>query len=91
MKKRCAQPVPAGGISIHHQRVVHTSGPNLTDRARRAYVNVWNSKVVQRLTPHERPWYWEKKKARDSFNNESQYYHDGSFPDATRPRQASKA
>jgi hypothetical protein len=84
------QPVPAGGISIHHQRVVHGSGPNLTDRPRRAYVNVWNSKVAQRQVPHERPWYWEKKKARDNFNNESQYYHDGSFPDVTRPHQAPK-
>lgn len=84
------QPVPAGGVSIHHQRVIHGSGPNLTDRPRRAYVNVWNSKVVQRLVPHERPWYWEKKKARDSFNNESQYFHDDSFPDATRSRGVTK-
>lgn len=77
-------PVPAGGVSMHHHRVLHSSGPNVTDQARRAYVNVWNSKAVQRLTPHERAWYWQKKEARDRFNNETEYFHDNSFLDVTR-------
>jgi hypothetical protein len=41
---------------------------------------------VQRLTPHDRPWYWQKKEARDRFNNETEYFHDSSFLDVTRKR-----
>jgi hypothetical protein len=81
-------PIPVGGVSVHHQRAIHGSGPNFTKKPRRAYVNVWNNKPVQRLEPHDRPWYWQKKEARDRYNNEKQYYHDGTFVDVTRQRKA---
>jgi hypothetical protein len=54
------QPVPIGGISIHHNRTLHVSGPNTTGRVRRAYVNVWNTPSSRRAVPEERPWYWDK-------------------------------
>ena len=82
------QPVPVGGVSIHHHRVLHMSGPNLTSNPRRAYVNVWNSDTVQRAVPHERPWYWQKKEARDRHNGEAVFYHDASFADVTRLQAA---
>ena len=88
VEKAVLHPIPAGGVSIHHHRAMHYSGPNLTDQPRRAYANVWNSEPVRRLVPYDRPWYWRKKEARDNFNNEKDYYHDDSFADATRQRQA---
>jgi hypothetical protein len=88
-EKAVLHPIPVGGVSIHHQRALHESGPNTTDKPRRAYVNVWNNQPVRRLVPHDRPWYWRKKEARDKFNNEKEYYHDGAFVDVTRKKQAS--
>jgi ectoine hydroxylase-related dioxygenase (phytanoyl-CoA dioxygenase family) len=81
-------PIMLGGASIHHHRVVHVSGPNTTDQPRRVYAHVWNNKAVQRLTPHDRPWYWQKKEARDRFNNQKEYYTNTGFLDATRQRKA---
>jgi hypothetical protein len=54
------QPIPIGGVSIHHCRTLHASGPNLTDAARRAYIHVWGCKPVKREISHDRPWYWQK-------------------------------
>ena len=54
------QPVPIGGISIHHNRTLHVSGPNTTGRVRRAYVNAWSPPAVRRAVPHDRPWYWKR-------------------------------
>jgi hypothetical protein len=86
VERAVLHPILAGGVSIHHQRAIHGSGPNLTDKPRRAYVNVWNNKPIERLIPHDRPWYWQKKEARDRHNNEKQYYHDETFADVTRRR-----
>ena len=80
-------PIPSAGVSIHHHRAIHGSGPNLTNKARRAYVNVWDTPLISRSVPHDRPWYWRKKEARDSFNGEKEYFHDGTFADVTRKRQ----
>ena len=55
--------------------------------AKALYVNVWNSKVIQRQFPYDRPWYWQKKEARDRYHNEKEYYHDKSFADVTRQRK----
>ena len=53
-------PVPVGGLSLHHNRTLHTSGPNRTANVRRAYVNVWSPPAVTREVPYDRPWYWQK-------------------------------
>jgi hypothetical protein len=88
VERAVLHPIPAGGVSVHHKRAIHSSGPNLTDKPRRAYVNVWNNKPIERLIPHDRPWYWQKKEARDRHNDEKTYYHDETFADVTRRRQA---
>jgi ectoine hydroxylase-related dioxygenase (phytanoyl-CoA dioxygenase family) len=49
-------PVPAGGAVFHHSRTLHASGPNRTDRARRAYANEWQLAPVKADTAAERPW-----------------------------------
>lgn len=49
-------PVPAGGAVFHHSRTLHASGPNRTDRARRAYANEWQLAPVKAETTPERPW-----------------------------------
>lgn len=67
--KAVLQPVPIGGASIHHQRTLHFSGPNTTDRVRRAYVNEWQLEPVKRETPLDRAWYWERQKALRANNN----------------------
>jgi hypothetical protein len=63
------QPVPIGGASIHHNRTLHGSGPNTTDRVRRAYVNEWQIVPVKRAVPYERDWYWGRQKAMREHNN----------------------
>ena len=63
------QPVPIGGASIHHNRTLHGSGPNTTDRVRRAYVNEWQIVPVKREVPYERDWYWGRQKAMREHNN----------------------
>jgi hypothetical protein len=63
------QPVPIGGASIHHNRTLHHSGPNTTDRVRRAYVNEWQIAPVKRDVPYERDWYWGRQKAMRAHNN----------------------
>lgn len=63
------QPVPIGGASIHHNRTLHHSGPNTTDRVRRAYVNEWQVAPVKRDVPYERAWYWGRQKAMREHNN----------------------
>jgi hypothetical protein len=50
------QPVPIGGASFHHCRTLHGSGPNLSDRQRRAYVNEFQLVPARRDTPADRPW-----------------------------------
>ena len=51
-----AVPVPAGGAVFHHSRTLHASGPNRTDRARRAYANEWQLAPVKADVTPERPW-----------------------------------
>jgi len=62
-------PVPIAGASIHHNRTLHFSGPNTTDRVRRAYVNEWQIVPVKRAVPYDRPWYWGRQKALRQHNN----------------------
>ncbi len=54
-------PTPAGGAVLHHRRMLHMSGPNVSDHVRRAYANEWQTPPVRRATPYERPWQVEGK------------------------------
>ena len=49
-------PVPAGGAVFHHSRTLHASGPNRTDKARRAYANEWQLAPVKAGVAPKRPW-----------------------------------
>jgi len=56
-------PVPAGGAVMHHSRTLHRSGPNTTDRARRAYSNEWQLTPQKAETIADRPWIHEGRSA----------------------------
>lgn len=56
-------PVPAGGAVFHHSRTLHSSGPNVTDKVRRAYANEWQLAPVKAEAPEQRPWLDEHKAA----------------------------
>ena len=56
-------PVPAGGAVFHHCRTLHASGPNTTDRVRRAYANEWQLRPRKADATPDRPWMDEFKAA----------------------------
>lgn len=56
-------PVPAGGCVFHQSRTLHASGPNTTDKVRRAYANEWQLAPVKADVVAERPWIDEHKTA----------------------------
>jgi ectoine hydroxylase-related dioxygenase (phytanoyl-CoA dioxygenase family) len=56
-------PVPAGGAVFHQPRTLHASGPNITDKVRRAYANEWQLTPAKAAAAAERPWIDEHKKA----------------------------
>jgi ectoine hydroxylase-related dioxygenase (phytanoyl-CoA dioxygenase family) len=51
-----ACPLPAGGATFHHCRILHYAGPNSTDNPRRAWITVVNAPSKDREAPAERPW-----------------------------------
>jgi ectoine hydroxylase-related dioxygenase (phytanoyl-CoA dioxygenase family) len=58
-----ACPLPVGGATFHHCRVLHHSAANTTDRPRRAYIVVMGGPPIKRATPDERPWQAEEREA----------------------------
>jgi ectoine hydroxylase-related dioxygenase (phytanoyl-CoA dioxygenase family) len=58
-----AAPVAAGGAVFHHCRTLHSSGPNRSERVRRAYSNEWQIEPAKREHPAPRPWFDEVRKA----------------------------
>jgi hypothetical protein len=56
-------PTPAGGAVMHHRRMPHMSGPNVSAKVRRAYANEWQAQPVRRATPHDWPWFAQGKKS----------------------------
>jgi ectoine hydroxylase-related dioxygenase (phytanoyl-CoA dioxygenase family) len=55
-----ACPIPAGGATIHHNRILHYTGPNTSDVPRRAYILLFGHKP--RKTAEERDFYWNRQK-----------------------------
>jgi ectoine hydroxylase-related dioxygenase (phytanoyl-CoA dioxygenase family) len=51
-----ACPIPAGSATMHHGRVLHYTGPNLSDQPRRAYILMFNTPPRRRATRREFPW-----------------------------------
>jgi hypothetical protein len=56
-------PVPAGGAVFHNSRTLHASGPNTTDKVRRAYANEWQLAPVKAQVSADRPWIAEGRAA----------------------------
>jgi ectoine hydroxylase-related dioxygenase (phytanoyl-CoA dioxygenase family) len=55
-----ACPIPAGGATIHHNRILHYAGPNNSDIPRRALILMFGTKPTQRA--EERDFYWNTQK-----------------------------
>jgi ectoine hydroxylase-related dioxygenase (phytanoyl-CoA dioxygenase family) len=58
-----AVPLLAGGATFHHPRTYHSTGPNRTDRRRRAYANEVQTRPVVADEPADRPWIAESREA----------------------------
>lgn len=58
-----ACPIPPGGATFHHCRVLHYAGPNTTDVPRRAYIQVQSASPLPNPAPDERPWQTEEREA----------------------------
>jgi ectoine hydroxylase-related dioxygenase (phytanoyl-CoA dioxygenase family) len=51
-----ACPLRAGGAVIHHCRTLHYSGPNTSDRPRRAFTTIVHGPRTSRVPPMPRTW-----------------------------------
>jgi ectoine hydroxylase-related dioxygenase (phytanoyl-CoA dioxygenase family) len=51
-----ACPIPAGAATVHHCRTIHYSGPNTSERPRRAISALFHGPVQRRDEPLERTW-----------------------------------
>ncbi len=58
-----ACPLRPGGATFHHCRALHYAGPNRTNAARRAYINVFSAPPKKRAVPDSRPWLLEEQEA----------------------------
>jgi ectoine hydroxylase-related dioxygenase (phytanoyl-CoA dioxygenase family) len=56
--KAVAVPIPAGGATIHHCRVLHYAGPNLSTERRRAYILEFQKPPTKRSEPLD--FYWQR-------------------------------
>src|SRR5262245_33701345 len=63
--RAAAVPVPlaAGGATFHHPRTLHSTGPNRTDRRRRAFATELQTKPARNPDPQSRPWVDEGRAA----------------------------
>jgi ectoine hydroxylase-related dioxygenase (phytanoyl-CoA dioxygenase family) len=50
--------LPAGGATVHDSRTLHYTGPNRTDRPRRAYILIFGNQPRERDEP--RDFYWQE-------------------------------
>jgi ectoine hydroxylase-related dioxygenase (phytanoyl-CoA dioxygenase family) len=58
-----ACPIPIGGATFHHCRILHYAGPNTTENPRRAYILVLSAPPQKRGAPAHRPWQDEEREA----------------------------
>jgi hypothetical protein len=49
-------PLPAGGATFHHSLTLHYAAPNVSTRARRAYVIEFEARPILRDVPVDKPW-----------------------------------
>ncbi len=62
--KAVPYPIPAGGCTIHHNRMLHYAGPNRSDISRRAYIIGFGLPTTKRTEPRRFPWEEQKQTAR---------------------------
>lgn len=60
-----ACPLPAGGATIHHCRTLHYTGPNRTDKPRRAYILNFAAPTKKREVARDFYWQAMRQTARD--------------------------
>jgi ectoine hydroxylase-related dioxygenase (phytanoyl-CoA dioxygenase family) len=48
--------IPAGGCTIHHSRMLHSAGPNVSDRPRMAYIMIFGTPPTPAKTTRAYPW-----------------------------------
>lgn len=58
-----ACPIPAGAATAHHCRILHYTGPNRTDRQRRAYIQSFTAPMEKIEGEAPRPWLEAQKEA----------------------------
>src|SRR5579885_2360414 len=59
-----ACPIPAGGATIHHNRILHYAGPNHSDIPRRAYILMFGLPPKKRAQGRDFYWNTQKETAR---------------------------
>lgn len=58
--KVVACPIPAGGCTIHHNRMFHYAGPNRSDIPRRAYILLYGLPATP--AKEKRDYFWNRQK-----------------------------
>ncbi|HEV2474676.1 MAG TPA: phytanoyl-CoA dioxygenase family protein [Chthonomonadales bacterium] len=61
-----ACPLDAGGCTIHHNRTLHFTGPNLSDTPRRAYILGFGTPAQPREQPRDFYWNTQKRTPREA-------------------------
>jgi ectoine hydroxylase-related dioxygenase (phytanoyl-CoA dioxygenase family) len=84
-----ACPIPAGGVTIHTPRTLHSAGPNLTDQPRFAYVVVFGAPSKPHPTPRQFPWLAQRHTARQE--RESRWIKDQGWLGAVSRKVRRKA
>jgi ectoine hydroxylase-related dioxygenase (phytanoyl-CoA dioxygenase family) len=60
-------PLPAGGCSFHHPRMLHHARPNTSGRTRRAVANEVQAVPVARDVPADHPWHAADKAGAEAY------------------------
>jgi ectoine hydroxylase-related dioxygenase (phytanoyl-CoA dioxygenase family) len=55
-KAAVACEIPAGGCTIHHSRMLHSAGPNVSDRPRLAYIMIFGAPPTPAKSQRAYPW-----------------------------------
>jgi ectoine hydroxylase-related dioxygenase (phytanoyl-CoA dioxygenase family) len=53
--------IPAGGCTIHHSRMLHSAGPNVSDRSRLAYIMIFGIPPTPAKQLRQFPWLTQRE------------------------------
>lgn len=71
-----ACPIPAGGATIHHNRILHYAGPNTSDIPRRAYILMFGQPPRPQTETRAFPWNTRKETARQQRAEQARHTSD---------------